>query len=100
MAVGIASTVVGPEFVPQEPVFIDPEDTDEELFNFNEDGSVDLDLTGKLDVTKRAKFDDDVIIDGVLTVQGVDILQEIENLNAAIGTIQTEISGILLSIQS
>ncbi len=92
MAVGIGSTVFVPEFIPQQPVFVDPEDTDEELFNFNEDGSVDLDITGKLDVTKRANFDDDVKIDGVLTVQGVDILQEIENLNQSISSINSLLS--------
>jgi hypothetical protein len=98
MAVGIASTeIIGPEFTPQEPPEM-PETNDP--FILNPDGSVDLDLSGKLDVKKRAKFDDDVTIDGILLVQGVDILQEIENLNAAIGTIQSDISGILLSIQS
>jgi hypothetical protein len=98
MVVGIASTeIIGPEFTPQEPPEM-PETNDP--FVFNEDGSVDLDLSGKLDVTKRAKFDDDVTIDGILTVQGVDILQEIENLNAAIGGLQGEIAAILTSLQS
>jgi hypothetical protein len=98
MVVGIASTeIIGPEFIPQEPPEM-PETNDP--FVLNEDGSVDLDLSGKLDVTKRAKFDDDVTIDGVLTVQGVDILEEIENLNAAIGGLQGEIAAILTSLQS
>lgn len=98
MAVGTASTeIIGPEFTPQEPP-VRPETNDP--FTLNPDGSVDLDLSGKLDVTKRAKFDDNVTIDGTLLVQEVDILQEIENLNAAIGTIQSQVGSILLSIQS
>jgi hypothetical protein len=98
MAVGAATTeIIGPEFTPQEPPEM-PESNDP--FVFNEDGTVDLDLSGKLDVKKRAKFDDDVTIDGILTVQGVDILQAIEDLNAAIGALQTEIGAIQTSLQS
>ena len=85
MTIGIASTeIVAPEIIPQEPSE-KPESNDP--FTLNEDGSVDLDLSGKLDVTKRAKFDDNVRIEGTLFVQDVDILQEIQNIQANINTL-------------
>jgi hypothetical protein len=98
MTVSIASTeIIGPEFTPQEPPER-PESNDP--FFINGDGSIDLDISGKLDVTKSAKFDDNVTIDGTLIVQEVDILQEIEDLNASIGQLQGDVQAILLSLQS
>lgn len=59
-----------------------------EVFNINEDGSVDLDLTGTLDVEKKATFDGNVeITTGNLTVQSVNILDELNAIKQFVGMI-------------
>ncbi len=94
MTVGTASTeIVAPEFVPQEPSER-PESNDP--FTINEDGTVDLDLSGKarirgelLRVDGRLDVLGNAIVDGDLIVQDVDILQEIQNIQANINSINT-----------
>lgn len=59
-----------------------------EVFNINEDGSVDLDLTGGLDVEKKANFNGNVeITTGNLTIQDVNILEEINAIKQFVGMI-------------
>ena len=61
-----------------------PESVD--VFNINEDGSVDLDLTGGLDVEKKANFNGNVeITTGNLTIQDVNILEEINAIKQFVG---------------
>ena len=63
-----------------------PESVD--VFNINEDGAVDLDLTGGLDVEKKANFNGNVeITTGNLTIQDVNILEEINAIKQFIGMI-------------
>ena len=63
-----------------------PESVD--VFNINEDGSVDLDLTGGLDVEKKANFNGNVeITTGNLTIQDVNILEEINAIKQFVGMI-------------
>jgi hypothetical protein len=83
MAVGSGATVLEFEF----PTFESPESPDEvEVFGINEDGSVDLDLSGKLDVEKKATFKGNVeITTGSLTIQGVNILEEINAIKQFVG---------------
>jgi hypothetical protein len=69
-----------PEF--ESPVL--PESNDP--FTINSDGSIDLDLSGKLDVNKVAKFNNNVNIpSGNLIVQGVNILNEINSIKQFVG---------------
>jgi len=72
MSVGIG-TIETFEFTPPEELeevqYYDP-------FTFNEDGSVDLDLSGNLNVSGNAE------IEGDLIVQGVNILESIQALLA------------------
>jgi hypothetical protein len=83
MTVGTGATVLEFEF----PVFDTPESPDEiEVFNINEDGSVDLDLSGRLDVEKKGTFNGNVeITTGNLTIQGVNILEEINAIKQFVG---------------
>lgn len=63
-----------------------PESVD--VFNINEDGSVDLDLTGGLDVEKKVNFNGNVeITTGNLTIQDVNILEEINAIKQFVGMI-------------
>ena len=63
-----------------------PESVD--VFNIKEDGSVDLDLTGGLDVEKQANFNGNVeITTGNLTIQDVNILEEINAIKQFVGMI-------------
>lgn len=72
MSVGIGTTEIF-EFTPPEELeevqYYDP-------FTFNENGSVDLDLTGNLTVSGNVE------IEGDLIVQGVNILESIQTLLA------------------
>jgi hypothetical protein len=106
MAVGIGSSAIEPPalFVPQEPQEA-PETNDP--FTINADGSIDMDLSGKatirgerLRVEQRLRVIGNAEIDSDLFVQNVDILQEIQNLNAAIGSIQSQVGSILSSLNS
>jgi hypothetical protein len=83
MTVGSATTYLEFEF----PEFEPPESPDDiDLFNINEDGSVDLDLSGRLDVEKKATFNGNVeITTGNLTIQGVNILNEINSIKQFVG---------------
>jgi len=66
---------------PEQPESID-------VFNVNEDGSIDLDLTGGLDVEKKANFNGNVeITTGNLTIQDVNILEEINAIKQFVGMI-------------
>jgi hypothetical protein len=78
-------------FTPQQPPKL-PKSNDP--FIYNADGTIDFNLSGKLNVKKRAKFNSNVRIEGTLFVQDVDILQEIQNLNNIIGTLQSQISSL------
>jgi hypothetical protein len=83
MAVGTGSSVLEFQFYqfdsPEQPESV-------EVFNINEDGSVDLDLTGRLDVEKKAMFNGNVeITTGNLTIQDVNILEEINAIKQFIG---------------
>ena len=72
MSVGIGTEEIF-EFTPPEELeevqYYDP-------FTFNENGSVDLDLNGNLQVSGNAE------IEGDLNVQGVNILESIQALLA------------------
>ncbi len=96
-AAGIASTAVDFQFYefeePEEEEGTDP-------FVENEDGTLDLTLTGKLTVEGNGRFESDVRIpNGRLYVQQTDILQEIEDLKAAIGPIQSDIATLFGTLQ-
>jgi hypothetical protein len=66
---------------PEQPESID-------VFNVNEDGLIDLDLTGGLDVEKKANFNGNVeIMTGNLTIQDVNILEEINAIKQFVGMI-------------
>jgi hypothetical protein len=86
-----------------EPPFVFEFEPPEELeleeyadaFTFNEDGTVDLDLSGqatirgeRLRVKQRLRVEGDAVIDGDLIVQGIDILAEIELLKQSIANNQ------------
>lgn len=83
MPVGTGATVLEFGFPQIEP----PESPDDvEVFNVNEDGSVDLDISGTLDVEKKATFEGNVeITTGNLTIQGVNILEEINAIKQFVG---------------
>jgi hypothetical protein len=83
MTVGTGSTFLEFQFYefPQQEI---PQNNDP--FTINEDGSIDLDLSGTLDVEKKATFDGNVeITTGNLTVQGVNILTEINAIKQFVG---------------
>ena len=70
-------------------------------FVYNEDGTLDLFLTGKIVVDGNGRFKSDVNIpNGVLTVQEVDILAAIQGLQNTLGTIQSDISTLFDSLSS
>jgi hypothetical protein len=83
MTVGAATTYLEFEF----PVFEPPiEEESADAFTENEDGSVDLDLSGRLDVEKKATFNGNVeITTGNLTIQEVNILNEINSIKQFVG---------------
>ncbi len=63
-------------------------------FILNEDGTIDLDLSGeatirgeRLRVKERLRVDGEVVIDGDLIVQGIDILAEIQSIKDSIDAI-------------
>lgn len=99
MAVGIASTT-GPEIPAFEPQQPDNTETDDDLFDFAADGSVNLDLNGRLNVAKKATFEGNVEIDGNLVVQGVNILDELNAINSSLSSINSSIASILSSLSS
>jgi hypothetical protein len=79
---------------PEQEEYYDP-------FVQNEDGTLDLFLTGKIVVDGNGRFKSDVNIpNGRLYVQEVDILQELQDLKASIGPIQSDIATLFLSLQS
>lgn len=83
MTIGIGTTHLEFQFyefeTPEQPESVD-------VFNVNEDGSVDLDLSGRLDVEKKAMFNGNVeITTGNLTIQDVNILEEINAIKQFIG---------------
>jgi hypothetical protein len=83
MSTGAGSTHLEFEFYNFEP----PEEPDSvDVFNVNEDGSVDLDITGRLDVEKKAMFNGNVeITTGNLKIQDVNILEEINAIKQFVG---------------
>lgn len=83
--VGVASTA--PEFKFYE--FETPVDEgNNDPFVYNEDGTLDVFLTGKIVVDGNGRFKSDVNIpNGVLTVQEVDILAAIQELQNNISNI-------------
>lgn len=96
-AVGVASTAPELKFYEFEPP-IEEESTDP--FIFNEDGTLDFTLTGKLIVEGNARFENNVNIPtGTLTVQEVDILAAIQELQNTLGTIQSDISTLFSTLQ-
>jgi hypothetical protein len=83
MEVGAGTTHLEFEFYqfdpPEQPPSV-------QVFNIRGDGSVDLDLTGRLDVEKKATFNGNVeIATGNLTIQDVNILEEINAIKQFIG---------------
>ena len=83
MAVGSGATVLDFQFYefPEQEI---PQNNDP--FTINEDGSVDLDLSGRLDVEKKATFKGNVeLTTGNLTIQGVNILDEINAIKQFVG---------------
>lgn len=96
--VGVASTA--PEFKFYE--FETPVDEgSDDPFVYNEDGTLDVFLTGKIVVDGNGRFKSDVNIpNGTLTVQEVDILTAIQELQNTLGTIQSDISTLFSSLPS
>jgi|LakMenE18May11ns_1017448.scaffolds.fasta_scaffold8938429_2 hypothetical protein len=83
MAIGTGATVLEFGFYefPEQEI---PQNNDP--FTINGDGSVDLDLSGTLDVEKKATFEGNVeITTGNLTIQEVNILEEINAIKQFIG---------------
>lgn len=95
--VGVATTA--PEFKFYE--FETPVDEgSNDPFVYNEDGTLDLFLTGKIVVDGNGRFKSNVNIpNGILTVQEVDILAAIQALQATIGTIQNDINILVTTLQ-
>ena len=95
--VGVATTA--PEFEFYE--FETPVDEgSNDPFVYNEDGTLDLFLTGKIVVDGNGRFKSNVNIpNGILTVQEVDILAAIQALQATIGTIQNDINILITTLQ-
>lgn len=86
MTAGVASTQLDFKFYEFEPPV---QEESNDPFTENEDGTLDLDLSGNLTVEKNAEFKQDVEIVGTLTVGTTDILQEIEDLKTDVQNIKT-----------
>lgn len=96
--VGVATTAPELKFYEFEIPF---DEGNNDPFVYNEDGTLDLFLTGKIVVDGNGRFKSDVNIpNGVLTVQEVDILAAIQELQNTLGTIQSDISTLFDSLSS
>lgn len=96
--VGVATTAPEFKFYEFEIPF---DEGNNDPFVYNEDGTLDLFLTGKIVVDGNGRFKSNVNIpNGVLTVQEVDILAAIQELQNRLGIIQSDISTLFNSLSS